>query len=70
MLELLFIVLLILIFGKLLIFSIRAAWGIVSILFSVALLPLILVGLMLAGLMYIAFPILIIIGIVSLFCRN
>ncbi|MCI5622347.1 hypothetical protein BHF70_07080 [Anaerostipes sp. 494a] len=67
MLSFLFGILMLIVFGKLLIFAVKASWGIVKILFTVALLPLILVGLVMGGLIYIAFPVLLIIGIISLF---
>ena len=44
MLTLLFVVLLLTIFGKLLIFAIKAAWGITKILLNIVLLPLIIIG--------------------------
>ena len=69
MFELLFAILMIVVFGKLLIFAIKAAWSITKILFTVVLLPFVLIGLAIAGLLYIAFPILIIIGIVALLSR-
>lgn len=65
MLELLFAICMLWVFGKMLIFGIKAAWGITKILFTIIFLPAILVGLVLGGLLYIAFPVLIIIGIVS-----
>lgn len=65
MLEILFAVCMLWVFGKLLIFAIKAAWGITKILFTIIFLPAILVGLVLGGLLYIAFPVLIVIGIVS-----
>ena len=54
------------IFGKLFIFGVKAAWGISKLLLTVVFLPLILVGMVIGGLMSIAFPILIIVGIVAL----
>ena len=66
MLEILFAVCMLWVFGKLLIFGIKTAWGITKILFTIIFLPVILVGLVLGGLIYIAFPVLIIIGIISL----
>ena len=66
MLTLLFIILMFIIFGKLLIFAIKATWGIAKILFTVVLLPLVLIGLVIAGLMYIAFPVLLIVGVISI----
>ena len=54
------------IFGKLFIFGVKAAWGISKLLLTVVFLPLILFGMVIGGLMSIAFPILIIVGIVAL----
>ena len=53
-------------FGKLLVFGIRAAWGISKIVLTVVFLPIILIALVAGGLFYIAFPILIVLGLVSL----
>ena len=53
------------IFGKILFFGIKAAWGISKLLITVVLLPLVLIVLVACGLLYIAFPILIVVGIVS-----
>ena len=66
MLSLLFTICMILIFGKLFIFGVKAAWGISKLLLTVVFLPLILIGMVIGGLMSIAFPILIIVGIVAL----
>ena len=52
MLTLLFFVLLLSIFGKILGFAIRATWGISKIVFSVVLLPLFLIGLVLFHCLY------------------
>lgn len=65
MLTLLFVILLFVIFGKLLVLSIKATWGITKILFTLIFLPVILIVLVIGGLIYIALPILIIVGIVS-----
>ena len=54
------------IFGKLLFFGIKASWGISKLLVTVVLLPLVLIGMVIGGLIYIAFPILIVVGIVAL----
>ena len=66
MLSLLFTICMIGIFGKLFIFGVKAAWGISKLLLTVVFLPLILIGMVIGGLMSIAFPILIIVGIVAL----
>lgn len=54
------------IFGKILVFGIKAAWGLSKLLFTVVLLPFVLVGMVLGGLLFLAFPILLTIGIVFL----
>ncbi len=66
MLTLLFIICFFAVFGKLLMFSIKAAWGISKFLLTIVLLPVILIGLVVGGLIYLAFPILIVVGIVGL----
>ena len=66
MLNLLFTILMIMIFGKILFFALRATWGITKILFSVVILPFVLVFLVLQGLIFIALPVLVIIGLISL----
>lgn len=66
MLELVFIILMFLIFGKLIVFAVKAAWGITKIVCTIVLLPLFLVGMVFAGLIGIALPILLVVGIVSL----
>ncbi len=67
MLSLLFMICMIWVFGKLFFFGIRAAWGISKFLFTIVLLPVFLIGLVIGGLIYIAFPILFVVGIVSIF---
>lgn len=66
MLTFIFIILMIMVFGKLLIWSIKAAWGITKILFTVVFLPIIFIALALSGAIYIAIVLLIIGGIVTL----
>lgn len=66
MITLIFIILMIMVFGKLLIWSIKAAWGIMKILFTVVFLPIVLIALALSGAIYIAIVLLIIGGIVTL----
>ena len=57
----------IMVFVKLIGFAIRAAWGISKVLVTLVFLPLILIGLVLGGLIYLALPILIVVGLVALF---
>ena len=66
MLTLIFAICMIWIFGKLLIFGIKAAWSISKFLVTIVLLPLVLIGMVMGGLIYIAFLILIVVGIIAL----
>lgn len=66
MFTVLFTILTLIVFGKLLIFAVRASWGLARILVTVLFLPLVLIGLVVAGLVYLAVPILLIAGVVSL----
>ena len=70
MLSLLFAICMIWVFGKLFIFGIKAAWGISKFIVTVVLLPLVLIGLVVGGFIYLAFPIWLVVGIVSLVCKN
>ena len=66
MLSFLFTILMIVVFGKLIGFAIRATWGISKVIVTLVLLPMILIVLVLGGLLSIAFPILVIVGLVAL----
>lgn len=67
MFGILFGILILIVFGRLLGFAIRLSWGIVKILLTVVFLPLVLILLAAAGLVYIAVPILIVAGVCSMF---
>ncbi len=67
MLSLLFTICMFWVFGKLLWFGIKATWGISKILLTVVFFPLILVGMALGGMIYLAFIILLIIGVAEIF---
>ncbi|MDO4940223.1 MAG: hypothetical protein Q4E33_00850 [Erysipelotrichaceae bacterium] len=67
MLELLFIGLMILIFGRMTIFAIKLTWGFAKVLFVLIFLPIILIIALIVGLVRLAFPVLAIIGLISLF---
>ena len=67
MLSLLFTILTIMVFVRLLGFAIRATWGITKVLVTFVFFPLILIGLVLGGLIYLALPILVIVGLICLF---
>jgi hypothetical protein len=62
---LLFSVMMISVFGRLLIWGIRAAWGIGKMIFSLIFLPIVLIGLACTGMVYIALVVLIVCGIVT-----
>ena len=54
MLELLFFIFLFGIFGKLFFFGMRAAWSISKLLITIVFLPVILLGMVFGGLLYLA----------------
>ena len=66
MLTLLFVICMFGIFGKLIGLAFKMTWGIAKVLFTLVFLPVILVGLAMGGLLVGAFPLLIVVGIVSL----
>lgn len=66
MITCLFIFLMLAIFGKLVIFAIKATWGITKVCLTLVFLPVVLIALAIGGLMYIALPALIIVGVVAL----
>ena len=66
MLTLLFVICMFGIFGKLIGLAFKMTWGIAKVLFTLVFLPVILVGLAVGGLLVVAFPLLIVVGIVSL----
>ena len=70
MLSIIFAICMLIVFGRLLIFGIRAAWGIAKVLCTIVLLPVILIALVFGGLIYIAFPILLIVGLISIFATR
>ena len=66
MLTLLFVICMFGIFGKLIGLAFKMTWGIAKVLFTLVFLPVILVGLAMGDLLVVAFPLLIVVGIVSL----
>lgn len=66
MLTFIFFVLMIMVFGKLLKLSVKAAWGITHVVLTLVILPIVLVLLVIGGLIYIALPILVIVGVIAL----
>ena len=63
--SIIFVILMLVVFGKILKFAIKATWGIAKIVVFLVLLPLILVGLVLSGVIVLALPILIVVGIIA-----
>ena len=66
MLTALFVIGMILFGWRFILVAIRAAWGITKVLLFLVLLPLFLIGLFLGGHVYIALPILLILGLFGL----
>ena len=66
MLTILFLIFLFGIFGKLFFFGIRAAWGISKFVLMVFF-PVILIGMLIVGLVKLAFPLLLIFGVIAMF---
>lgn len=66
MFTIVFLLCMLWVFGKLFVFGVRAAWGISKILLTVVLLPVVLIGMLAAGLFSLAVPVLLIIWVVSL----
>ena len=67
--SLLFTIFFFMIFGKMIGFAFRATWGIFKVLMYLVFLPLILVAMVFGGLVYIALPILLVVGLASLFVK-
>ena len=70
MLSLLFTICIIWFVGKFFIFGVKASWEILKLLCTVVFFPVILIGMVVGGLIYIAFPLLIIGGIIALISSN
>ena len=69
MMNIIFFILLFSVFGKILKFAFKAAWGISSILGVIIFLPMVLSAMALTGMLIIALPILIVIGMLAfIFC--
>ncbi len=66
MLTLLFIFCMLGVFGKLFFFGLKAAWGISKFVLNIVFLPIILIVMVAGGLLSVAFPLLLIIGIIGL----
>ncbi|NSE03649.1 hypothetical protein G4422_09440 [Blautia wexlerae] len=69
MLTLIFTCLMVWIFGKLIWIAFKMTWGITKVLFNLVFLPIILIALVIGGLVSVALPVLVIIGIIMLICE-
>ena len=70
MLTFIFSILMIVVFGNIVAFAVKMAWGVSKIVINLVLLPVILIGMVLAGLFWLAIPLLVVIGLISLFAMN
>ena len=68
MLTLVFICLMIGVFGKLIGLAFKMTWGIAKVLFTLVFLPFVLIALTIGGLVTIALPFVVVVGIISLVC--
>ena len=66
----LFMILMFYIFGKLFFFGLKAAWGLSKFILTIILLPITLMVRVSCGLLYFAFVLLIVVGIISFFKTN
>ena len=66
MFTLLFVFCMFGVFGKLFCFGFKAAWGISKFVLNIVFLPLILIVMVAGGLLSVAFPLLLIIGVIGL----
>ena len=67
MLSIIFAILMIAIFGRLIVFAFKAAWTVSKVLVTLVFLPIILIGMAFSGFLTIAMILLIIVGIASFF---
>lgn len=70
MLYFLFMILMFYIFGKLFFFGLKASWGLSKFVLTIILLPISLMVMVSCGLLYFAFVLLIVVGIMSFFKTN
>ena len=70
MLTFIFSILMIVVFGNIVAFAVKMAWGVSKIVINLVFLPVILIGMALAGLFWLAIPLLVVIGLISLFTMH
>ena len=66
MLNFIFTIMMAVVFGRLLAFSVRFAWGIGRVLVTLLFMPLLIIGAAAQGLMALALPLLVVMGLASL----
>lgn len=66
----LFMILMFFVFGKLFFFGLKTAWGLSKFVLTIILLPITLMVMVSCGLLYFAFVLLIVVGIISFFKTN
>lgn len=66
MLNLIFLIIMFLVFGKIFTLALKGAWGLTKILFTLIFFPIIIIGLGLSGLIVVALPLLLIGGVVAM----
>ncbi len=66
MLTLISLFLFLAIFGRLLLFAIKLSWGIVKVVGFLVFLPAIILGLIFTGVVYVALPLLLVVGLISM----
>ena len=69
MLSIMFFILFMAVFGKMIGFAIRCTWGIFKTVMFLVFLPLMIVFMAIGGFIYLALPILLIVGVASLFVK-
>lgn len=69
LIDYIFFILFILVFGRLALFAFKLTWGITKILLTLIFLPVIIIFTFFKGLLFLAFPLLIVVGIVSFLIR-
>ena len=62
----LFLILMFMLFGKMIVFGIKAAWGLGKFVIGLILMPILIIGVIAAGLVYLALPLLAIAGVILL----
>ena len=66
MLTLLFVIMMVGVFGRLAGFAFRMSWGFLRVLLTLIFLPVIIIACFAGGLLFLAFPVLAVVGLISL----